>query len=247
MGFVPFVSASDLHGDRKDDIAVKLFFRFVDDFKPKVRVFKGDIWDFRAIREGAAKDEKQHSMREDFKAGMKFIERYQPNVITLGNHDQRLWDLVRKNGVSRSGPLTDLAVELIEKFEKLTKKLGTIVLPYDKRKGVWSHNGLKFTHGFSQGKNAASEMASAYGNVLFGHIHAIDVASEPEHDQPRIARSVGCLCQLDMTYNRSQISTLRQQHGWAYGAFIDRSYEVFQAAVHDAQVIYADHLKMIRA
>lgn len=245
MGFVPFVSATDLHGDRSDPKAVKLFKRFVEDFRPKLRIFMGDIWDFRAIREGASKAEKMHSMRADFYAGMKFLEWYEPHVITLGNHDARLFDLVRKDGVKKSGPLTDLAIEFIQQFEKLTK--GVIVLPYDKRKGVWKHNGLKFTHGFSQGKDAATDMAKVYGNVLFGHIHTFDVATEPDHEKPRVAQSVGCLCQLNMTYNRAQTSTLRQQHGWAYGAFVGRGHQVFQAKVEGGQVVYSDHLKVITA
>jgi len=88
-----FVAAGDLHGDRQDAQAVSAFKKFVKEFDPKLRIFLGDIWDFRAIREGASKTEKFHSMEADFKAGMEFLEWYKPAVITLGNHDQRLWDL----------------------------------------------------------------------------------------------------------------------------------------------------------
>lgn len=246
MNMESFVSASDLHGDRQDEGAVDLFKSFVRDFKPEVRIFTGDIWDFRAIREGAKKDEKQHSMRADFYAGMKFLEWYKPNVITLGNHDQRLWDLVSKEGVKKSGPLTDLAVELIDKFECLTKKLGTTVLPYDKRKGVWKYNGQKFTHGFD-GMDPAN-MAAIYGNIIYGHGHAIEMAPAPSDETPRVARMVGCLCRLDMSYNRAQTKSLRQQHGWAYGAFLPSGKnEVFQARVQHGQVAYASDLKVISA
>lgn len=246
MGMESFVSATDLHGDRQDDGAVAGFKKFVTDFNPKWRIFMGDIWDFRAIREGAGKDEKRHSMRQDFDAGIDFLKWYKPNVITLGNHDARIFDLVEKEGITKSGPLTDLAGIFIDEFTALAKKLKAIVLPYDKRKGVWKHNGLKFTHGFSAGKNAAGEMAAVYGNVLFGHGHSIDVASEPSHEGPRIARMIGCLCRLDMSYNRAQMGTLRQGHGWAYGAFLPNNRnEVFQASIEDSQVVYAEHLKVI--
>lgn len=248
MGLETFVSATDLHGDRQDGGAVAGFKKFVTEFKPKWRIFMGDIWDFRAIREGASKEEKRHSLRKDFDAGMDFLKWYRPNVITLGNHDARVFDLVEKEGVIKSGPLSDLATIFIEEFEEWVEKAGVpVVLPYDKRKGVWKHNGLKFTHGFSAGKNAAGEMAAVYGNVLFGHGHAIDVASEPSHDGPRVARMIGCLCRLDMSYNRAHMGTLRQQHGWAYGAFLphDRN-EVFQATVENNQVVYAEHLRVIK-
>lgn len=241
-----FVAVGDLHGDRQDENAVHAFKKFVKEFDPKYRIFLGDIWDFRAIREGATKTEKFHSMEEDFQAGMEFIEWFKPTVILLGNHDQRLWDLIEKEGVKKSGPLTDLAKRLVGEFEEFTKGNGTFVLPYDKRRGVWRYNGLKFAHGFSQGKDAASEMARVYGNVIFGHGHAIDVASEPG-DEPRVARMVGALCRLDMSYNRAQLATLRQQHGWAYGVFMpNQRNEIFQAKYEDGQIVFAGSLKVLK-
>lgn len=246
MAMESFVSASDLHGDRQDEDAVKLFKAFVKDFKPKKRLFLGDVWDFRAIREGASKDEKRHSMREDFYAGLAFLEWYKPHVITLGNHDQRLWDLVSKEGLAKSGPLTDLAVELIGKFDKLVGKLGTIVLPYSKRKGVWKYNGQKFAHGFD-GMDPAN-MASIYGDILYGHGHAIESAPAPSDEKVKTARMIGCLCRLEMGYNRAQTKTLRQEHGWAYGAFLPRNHnEIMQARVQHGQVAYASSLKVISA
>lgn len=242
-----FVAAGDLHGDRQDITAVRAFKKFVKEFDPKKRIFLGDIWDFRAIREGAKKDEKRHSMQADFDAGMEFLKWYKPNVITLGNHDQRLWDLVEKDGVKKAGPLTDLAKLFISEFEELTASNSTTVLPFDKRRGIYKYNGQKFGHGFVGGKNAASEMAQVYGNIIFGHIHAVDVASEPG-DEPRVARSVGCLCQLDMSYNRSHLTAMRQQHGWSYGAFLpDNRTEILQATINDGQVVFADRLRIYAA
>jgi hypothetical protein len=52
-----FVAASDFHGDRHDPAALKGFKSFVEDFKPALRWFLGDLWDFRAIRVGADADE----------------------------------------------------------------------------------------------------------------------------------------------------------------------------------------------
>lgn len=244
MGMETFSFASDLHGDRQQENVVKTFYRFVDDFRPKLRIFGGDIWDFRAIRAGADKEEKMHSMKTDFDSGIEFLQRYRPQVILLGNHDQRLWDLVSKDGLRKTGPLVDYAEDLIEKFGKTAEKLDAKVLPYDKRKGVFNHRGLKFAHGFASGKGAAGEMARVYGSILFGHGHSIDEASEPG-DEVRVARMVGCLCGLDLTYNRSQLGTLRQRHGWAYGAFLDRGYEVLQAKVEKGQVVYAAGLKTL--
>jgi hypothetical protein len=241
-----FSSASDLHGDRRDPVAVKLFKTFVEDFKPKHRIFKGDLWDFRALRVGASKEEKMHSMKLDFEAGMEFLEWYKPTVITLGNHDQRLWDIVSKDGLKKTGPLADYAQDLIEEFLGLAGKLKTIIRPYDKRKGVWSYSGLSFVHGFDG--NDAATMARTYGNVLFGHGHRIEMASAPDLRHPAMGRMTGSLALKDLTYNRAQLKTLEQEHGWAYGGFFGRNrHEVFQARVNNQTVVYADHLKTISA
>lgn len=246
MGMESFVAVSDYHGDRRDTTAAKLFDVFVADTRPKHRLFLGDLWDFRAIRIGASKEEKMHSLRLDFDAGMNFLKGYKPSVITLGNHDQRLFDLVEKDGLKKTGPLVDLAKIFISEFEKLTKKLGTVVLPYDKRKGVWKQGGLKFVHGFD-GLDA-SNMAAIYGNVLYGHGHAIESAPAPDDEAARVARMIGCVCRLDMDFARAQTRTLRQQHGWAYGAFLGPTkHEVMQARVQHQQVVYADSLKIISA
>lgn len=244
MGMESFVSATDLHGDRQEKTAVSLLKDFVEAFRPKWRIFKGDLFDFRAFRTGASKEEKMHSMRADFKAGMEFLDWYDPDVFIMGNHDQRLFDAVEKDGLHKSGPIADLASILIEQFEKATKKV--IVLPYDKRKGVWSYSGLKFTHGFD-GLDAAS-MAAVYGNVIYGHGHAFESAPAPDHDGHRKAQMVGSLAQRDMTYNRAQTRTLRQQNGWAYGAFLGgRRHEVMPARIEQNQVVYAEHLKVLSA
>lgn len=239
-----FVIASDFHGDRHDALAYKGFKLFVRDYQPKIKGFAGDLFDFRALRASAGEEEKRHSMTADFEAGMGFLEWYQPDFITLGNHDQRLYDAVEKDGLHKSGPIADYAATLIEKFEKLTSKIRTLVLPYDKRKGVWKYGGLKVVHGFDKMKPEA--MAAVYGNVLYGHGHNITQAASPS-EETRVARMVGCLCRKDMTYNRAQLGTLRQQHGWAYGAFLGSGrFGVVQAEMIDGQFSYAEKLKTVR-
>lgn len=241
-----FVAASDLHGDRQDKLAVKAFKLFVEEYKPRLRFFLGDIFDLRAIRTGADREERQHSMLEDFDAGMEFLEWYRPQVITLGNHDQRLWDAIEKDGMRKNGPIPDLARLLVDRFDRFVRKHKVKVLPWDKRKGVYRYNGLAFTHGFSNGRQAARDMARIYGNVLFGHGHAIDRATEPG-GEPRVARMIGGLMQKDLTYNRAQLSTMRQQHGWAYGAFHGRNqFTVLQAELKDGQFAFAEKLRAVK-
>lgn len=239
-----FVAASDFHGDRHDPQAKRAFKLFVEDYKPDLRVFLGDLWDFRALRIGADRDEKMASMKADFDAGMEFLEWYRPHVLTLGNHDQRLWDAVEKEGMRKTGPIPDYANELIDRFNILSHKLNIEILPYDKRKGVWNHKGIKGVHGFDG--MAPENMAAVYGNVLYGHGHRIEAATAPGLDN-RVARMIGCLCQKDMSYNRGQLKTLSQQHGWAYGV-IERAnrFGIIQAELIDGAFSYATDIKTVR-
>jgi hypothetical protein len=52
---------------------------------------------------------------------------------------------------------------------------------------------------------------------------------------------IGCLCQLDFSYNRTHVGSLRQAHGWAYGVLLPNgNYHAFQAEVIGNEIVVAD-------
>lgn len=231
---------TDLHGDMQDKLAVRLFQAHCDKLAPDHRIFGGDLWDFRAWRDGADEVEKQDRVRADFDAGMEFIRWYQPQAITLGNHDIRMWDQVRKGG-----PMADLCEDLIAEFREYCRSIKCRVLPYDKRYGIYRLGKAKFAHGFYSGPNAARQMGTAYGTIQFGHVHSIDEQSCPAAED-RAGRSVGCLCKLNFTYNRAHVAALRQQHGWAYGPVFDNgTFHVFQARIIRGKAVVSTKLEVI--
>ena len=69
-----FVFASDLHGDMQDPDAVAGLYKFTEEFKPDVRIFGGDLFDFSPLMRGADVAEKNASMEADVEAGMEFLE-----------------------------------------------------------------------------------------------------------------------------------------------------------------------------
>lgn len=242
MRYEKWAACTDLHGDKRDPRAVRAFKKFVEEYRPTRRFMLGDLWDFRPFRIGADEEDRRERIKKDFDAGMEFFKWYRPEVITLGNHDIRLWDTERKGG-----PTADLAYEKIREFMAIAKKFKCRVLPYDKRKGIYRVGRMKMAHGFFDGENAARRMAQSYGSILFGHGHAIDVASTPG-PEPRAGRMIGCLCRLDFTYNRSHVGALRQRHGWAYGAlFPNGKYHAFQAEMIGDQVVLAGSIKVLSA
>lgn len=207
-----YVVCSDNHGDQIDEDAEKAFFRLVADFKPDIRVHAGDNWDFRPLRKKASDDEKRESLREDLKAGIKFLERYKPTHFLRGNHDERMFDLAMMD----CGVASDMAGIGVEQIEELMTKLHCRMLPYDKRAGIVRIGSLKVIHGFYAGITAARRTALAYGSVLMGHGHAIDHATIEGIDK-RMGRMIGCLCDLSPDYARHSVGSLRWGHGFAYG------------------------------
>jgi len=207
------VFAADAHGDMQSKSACKVLFDFVKDFKPDIKVFGGDLWDFRALRKGASDDEKRESIAKDYTCGINFLKEFQPNYFLRGNHDERLWELAE----SDRGVISDYAVSGIVEINSLIKKMNCRMLPYHKRDGVLRIGSLKMLHGFSCGIFAARQTALIYGSCLFGHVHVVDQHSIAGLER-RTARAVGCLCTLDFDYSARNPSTLRQANGFAFGA-----------------------------
>jgi hypothetical protein len=245
MAYVPFTFGTDVHGDMADEGACRGFHKFVKDFKPKIRI-ASEVWDFRSLRKKATKLEQQEGCRRDLNAGLAFLEEFKPTHYLRGNHCERMWDAAA--GVTVKGITQEWAEESVAKIEKALKGYGCKSFPYHKRTGILKIGHLKFLHGFFCGTNAARQHALAYGSCLFGHGHAIDVASIAGCER-RVARMVGCLCRLDMDYNRAAVNSLRYAHGFAYGVIDDRTgdYQVFQAEGVNGKFVVAGDVKVIAA
>lgn len=226
MAYVPFIIAGDFHGDQQDPAAMEAFYKFCKIWKPKIRVANGDLWDMVPLRRGAGADEQRQSMLEDFDAGLQILETFKPNVFLLGNHDVRLWNL-RKNG---TGIQRDFATQAIQTIDKVANKLDCQILPYNNRDGIYNVGKLGVMHGFGAGLGMARRMVQAYGSLVLGHLHTIDIVSV-EGPHRRMGRLAGCLCKLDMDYANTTLANLRWQHGWAYGVVDSETgnYYVWQA------------------
>jgi predicted MPP superfamily phosphohydrolase len=224
-----FIFATDLHGDHQDHASVEALLKFCDIFNPDVRIFGGDLFDFRNIRRGAGVAEKQDSMSADVEAGMEFLSKFKPNVFLLGNHDKRLWDTAN---FSEHGMISDAAKMGIKDIEKKCRSIKCKILPYVSNKGVYQIGKVRFIHGYHAGVYATKKHAEIYapsnGIVLHGHTHAIQY-----HSVARLnggcGMSVGCLANLDMEYNAHQTGRMLHAHGFAYGYAEKDDWQVFQA------------------
>lgn len=233
-----FIVASDVHGDQLDPEANRVLFKFIERWKPEIRIMAGDLWDFRPLRGKATDDEKRESMKADYEAGMEWLEEFQPHHFLRGNHDERLWELAAHG----DGVRADYANQVIDEITKNLAKMNCRMLPYHKRDGILRIGSLKVIHGFHAGMHAVKQSALIYGACLMGHVHTIDECSIPGLER-RTARAIGCLCSLDMDYNSRVPSSLRHAHGFAFGVINQKTgdYHVFQAeSVNNEWVIPSD-------
>lgn len=220
-----FCMGTDIHGDQQDISANKAFFKFVEEFKPDIRICGGDLIDAASYRKGASEEEKRQTLRYDVEAGREWLLKFKPNHFILGNHDVRVWKKAEEN----SGPASDYARVCMETLTKECDKLKCKIYPYNVHEGIVHIGKLKCLHGFASGAGAATKMANAYGSCLFGHGHGIMMASVPGYEE-RTARMVGCLCRLDLKYAETNLATLLWRHGWSYGMVntATGNYEAFQ-------------------
>lgn len=235
-----FVFASDNHGDMIDRGAERALQEFMREFKPDIRIHGGDCFDLRCLRRGASHEETLEEVKTDIEMGMDFMKWFKPTHWLRGNHDERLVD-----GMNSHNPI--LSRFACMAWEEIYEALrGVQILPYCKRRGVLEIGTLSFVHGFSVGIYAAKRLAEVYGNVIAGHTHVVDAFSVCGL-KPRVGRTAGCLCALSMDYNRAQLNTLRQSHGFCYGFLYPNGlHRVFQATVVNDVWILPTEFKEIR-
>lgn len=241
---IKWVFSSDLHGDMQDGETVEAFLKFVKKFNPDVKIFGGDLFDFRAIRRGASQREKEDSMALDIQLGLEFLKKHRPNVFLRGNHDERLWDTAK---YANDGLARDHAQEGVRQIEHQVRMLKCKMFPYDVNKGIYELGKLRFVHGYHAGINATKKHAEVFaesgGAVLHGHTHAIQGQSVVRHPECR-GYAVGCLAQTEMEYNRHMTGRFLHQNGWAYGVVWKDGYEVMQARRMGKKWLYSTNIEL---
>ena len=214
-----FIFASDLHGDKQNHEAVEGLLNFTEEFKPDVKIFGGDLFDFSPLMRKADAAEKNDSMAADVQAGMEFLDRFRPNHFLLGNHDDRLWQTAEKHSL---GIIRDTAKMGIRDIQQKCRSIKCKMQPYDVDKGILKLGKIKFCHGYYHGITATKRHAETFGDagglVVHGHIHSIQMHSIPRQGGCT-GISAGCLATTAMDWNRAKVNRLAHECGWAYGYY----------------------------
>lgn len=213
--WVKFLYLPDVHGDHVNRKAWEVVKKFKAEFEPDRVVMGGDVMDLRAIRKGASREEQAESLEPDFDIAMGLLREIEPTDWTLGNHDDRLWDLAR----SDAGPMGDLGRYMVQRIETWGRVNGVEIYPYHVNKFCQLGPKLSATHGFAANKHTASTMANTYPNgTLCGHRHNVDYYKAPSLDH-REAWLCGCLCDVWQEYNKKRFATFQHVNGFAYGEY----------------------------
>jgi predicted phosphodiesterase len=210
-----FLICADSHGNHIHPEMSGAFMKFCKAYKPHIKVHLGDFVDCAALRKGASIEDQQVGMRDDYEAGIRFLKEYRPHMMTLGNHDDRLWQAAEghHNGVIRS-----YCEELAEQTERTFTSLNIKTSPYKANAYLELFpNGPKLIHGIKTGINAARAHFALYGSCFFGHGHA-PIAYTGMHIEGGGAIGLGCLADMDkLSYADKWGSKLGWRNGFVAG------------------------------
>lgn len=215
MIFKKFIVAADNHGSLIHRESLRILLKFKADWKPHYTIHLGDNWDFAPLRGGASPDEKAGGLSEDFKAGIAFLDDFKPNYLTLGNHDDRIFQMAQ---TTTNGVLREHCQGLAESAERQFIKRKIKWIPY--KVGNYlrlPEGGPKFIHGFHSGVNPAKMHFERYGPCVHGHVHTPNQYTGRHIDQGE-AFSIGCIGDIEqMEYADRYTAKLGWRQGFAYG------------------------------
>jgi|TARA_Y100000310_G_C20701549_1_gene830417 hypothetical protein len=236
--FQTFVAWGDSHGDHVCRDSLAALQRHVKKFNPQHRIFLGDGFDFRALRQGIRNSESDayDDLCSDLTQGYMMIEKLQPTVYLMGNHEHRLYRAAEENS---NGLVRQYAKDGIKKLEGHLKKMGCRVLPYHYEKGVHLINKLAFVHGYTANANSVKQHAEIYapsgGGVVMGHLHRIESVAAVRRGGAR-GYSGGCLADIPrLTYAAHRTATRRWENGWVFGLIGRKGFKIWQVEKLEGQ------------
>ena len=230
-----------------DTDAIEALNKYIHAVKPDEIVINGDFMDFPML---STKFRRNHTTRyalqqhlDEGKYVLKSHRKAAPNAkITLleGNHELRLRSFVEEQADALE-PLLDTALS-VESLLGLDEYGVDWIPGWDTGKAIWERDGLMITHGSWHSKSSAAKSHLAYyGSTIFAHIHRPTIAAETDFfGVPKIARSVGCLCNIAGDNQPPRAGTTPGSdwvQGFAVVHFGDTRYQVHSMDIIKGEII----------
>jgi hypothetical protein len=212
-----FMALGCSHAKFADPAALKAVIDFKKRWKPDTTVHLGDFIDTAAFRSGARgiDADSAEPVAPDIDTGLNFLNQLRPNVVLLGNHEDRLWTL-------RNSPNAVIAYashKAIEHIETSITKLGAWIIPYDGMFQSYIRGDVTFLHGSLYSENAIRDHAESLGPGKIIHAHTHRAGQAPGRTlKSCMGYCVGTLTRRrEMSYAKNRRATLGWSQGLVFG------------------------------
>lgn len=210
MAIKKIMAIPDIQAPKHDPIAVKTAIKIVDGEEPDYLIHIGDLVDFQSISRFPKRSWEEASLTADqeIDAANQILDQFdkvtpqKTKVIYLeGNHDRRLelfmiqW--ASKLGRGYRGATLEYQLNLEGRKYLYVR---TNQQPYHIGKAGFIHGWFCNIH------HAKKTMERGGQNLIYGHTHDFQVSTGPhlEQEAPRLAMSIGCLCDFRQVYLESR-------------------------------------------
>jgi predicted phosphodiesterase len=196
---------SDIHYPYEDDKACEVADMFLEEWKPDILVYNGDVADCYAVSAYDKSIDKKMNIQEELDyTHDKLLERknrltsVQTTYMLVGNHETRLNRLINKNAQA----LMALRGLTIDECLKL-RELDIEFIPHSQELEIGK---LMFTHGHLIRKHAGNSARGHYEqygcSVLVGHCHRLSQGWKRNKFGNHAFIENGTLCDFDVEYAR---------------------------------------------
>lgn len=207
------------HGAHMDKESANAVLKFKRDYKPHKTIHLGDFLDLSAFMGSHLDKGKGDEIEPDLNQGIDFVNELEPDLLFMGNHEDRIWNLEQHG----SELIRWAAKQVRVKIEKLAKSLHAELIPYT---GTFDPNscrligGTAFLHGYMFSEQACRDHAEMIGRpIVMGHVHKLIRQPGRCHGAPE-GISVGCLASIPaMHYAKNRRATASWDNGFAFGNY----------------------------
>lgn len=223
------------HGHHMNHEAAKAVLKFKLDYKPHMTIHLGDFLDLSAFMGKKVGTGEGEDPIHDMRAGFEFLEELEPDILFMGNHEDRLWNLLDHNREL----VRYAARDVIGKIEGLAKRMKAETVPYG---GVHDANswrnigGVAYGHGYLYNEQCARDHAEMLGMpCVFAHVHKLLRQAGRAHGAPE-GISAGCLASIPaMTYAKNRRATAAWDNGFVFGEYSDKGSKLYLERTHSWQ------------
>lgn len=232
------IFATDLHWPRHDKQSVKVLKQFIKDFKPDIFIMGGDWMNMDSMNHWIENRDvalANSSIKEEFDGFNSFLDKFFKGfpkkckkVFMIGNHEQ--W----ANDYRLANPKFKGYLEIESNLRFKERKIKVV-----KFNEVFRLGKMNFIHGYYTNDNHTKKMCQNYRkSVFYGHTHDVQSwthVSPIDQRDYHTSQSVGCLCNMNMTYMKNKPN--RWVHGFLafYVHPRDRTFSAYQIRIPDGK------------